>query len=189
MKRYADVLLTLSGLLLLLTFAAKPPAEAGAWPTTLPHALGGAILALLGLFLWRRQPQPLWGENPSMAAEEEDIPGDATPLTACVEELQALQSGISLRPMEEIFLDLESVYNRHIFPLSLARKRLTIGLDRARGLELLALFSRGELWINRARSAAGDRHREETRLSLIQALEIFLAVQRLRHSGVEEGCA
>ncbi|MEO5362350.1 MAG: hypothetical protein H7838_01810 [Magnetococcus sp. DMHC-8] len=171
-------LICLGGLLLAVTCAAKPPA-AGGWPDTLSGALVGCGVALVGVVLWRRQPEPVWAD-----ALPDDGAGDPCPVSggqlgACVAALQAVHAALPGLAMPALLVELETIHTRWVLPLSRSRQPFMAGVDRAQGATRLALFARGELWLNRARSAAGDQHREEARRSLAWAVTHFQDVQRL----------
>lgn len=180
MKQSIGPLICLFGLLLALTTAAKPPVAAGKWPDTLPYTLGSCGLALAGLLLWRRQPHPLWAETDLTTDQKESQSPERAEegLEPCVTALQGLLTTLPTLTITEIAAELETLYTQHLLPLSQRHKQFMTGETQEEGLERLALFSQGELWINRARSAAGDRHREETIQSLEWAMESLLAVQQ-----------
>ncbi|MBF0401082.1 MAG: hypothetical protein HQL90_09980 [Magnetococcales bacterium] len=178
MKPYAAPLTCLFGLLFALTAAAKPPLAAGEWPDTLPHALAGCGVAVLGLWFWRRQPHPLWAES-SPAEEEEQLLAAGGRLEPCLAALQALQTRLPTLTVTAMAAELEIFYTRHLLPLSQTHKQFMAGVAQEQGLERLALFSQAELWINRARSAAGDQHQAESLQSLEKATASLLELQRL----------
>ncbi len=178
MKQYWWPLLCLVGLLLALATAAKPPTAMGGWPDTLPYTLGGYALALVGVVLWRRQPHPLWAETALDDPEAGPLPGDGGPLTACVVALQSLRATSSGLTMPLLLTELEAIHTQWVLPLSRTHRPFMMGVSRERGMERLAFFAQGELWLNRARSAAGDQHRGETERSMTLALEQFLVVQQ-----------
>ncbi|MEO5339790.1 MAG: hypothetical protein H7837_04615 [Magnetococcus sp. MYC-9] len=165
MSKYGGPVLCLSGILLALTAAAKPPLVAGQWPDTLPYALGGLALALPGLFWWRRSATPLWGETGQAEEESGPVAGEGGGLEGCVAALQALEERLPSLTLPEIADRLEEINTAWVVPLS--RRHPSAPGPR---------FAQGELWINRARSAAGDRHLAETRRALRWALESLAAI-------------
>lgn len=179
MKQYVGPFTCLFGLLLALTTAAKPPTAAGQWPDTLPYTLASCGLALVGLLLWRRQPHPLWAETEFTNTEESQSTEAGEGLEPFIIALQTLHTTLPTLTMPEIAARLETLYTQHMLPLSQRPKQLMAGVTQEQGLERIACFSQGELWINRARSAAGDQHREETIKSLEWAMESLMAVQQL----------
>lgn len=175
-KKSFGPLLCLLGLLLALTASAKPPPSKGAWPDSLPYATGGFVLALAGVFLWRQKTP---GKMPLFAGAGmgQNRQNYKELWLAFLEDLQALHGRSATLSLAEISQQLEYLQDRFILPLAQARMTFLVGSKQEQGLERLAVFSRGELWINRAQSAAGDQHKEETLVSLNWALESFLAVQ------------
>ena len=179
MKQYVGPLTCLFGLLLALVTAAKPPVAVGEWPDTFPYTLGGCGVAMVGLLLWRRQPRPLWTKTDLPDTEENLSLEGGGRLEPCVAALQRLHATVPSLTMTEVADQLETLYIQRMLPLVQTHKQLMVGVAQEQGLARLNLFSQGELWINRARSAAGDQHREETLKSLQWAVESLLAVQQL----------
>ncbi|MBF0462545.1 MAG: hypothetical protein HQL87_14265 [Magnetococcales bacterium] len=179
MNKYVGPVLGLSGLLWGLTSATQPPAAMGGWPASWPYTLAGYALALVGVVLWRRQPHPLWAEAIPLDTEASQVLADGQPLTRCVAALQLLQVRLPDLSMADILTELEAIHTRWILPLSRTHQPFTEGVEREEGMARLALFSQGELWVNRARSAAGDQHRAETQRSLVLALGSLVAVQQV----------
>lgn len=183
-KRHLGPVICFLGLLMALTASAKPPDQGGRWPDTVPHAAGGLVLALAGTLLWRQQT----GRGPSPSDEKAGRRRAPPPVEAHHEALWAdfmttletLEQKIAPMPLEEAAAHLHHLHDRFVLPLSHARKTFLMPPGEAHGLAQLTLFSRGELWINRAQSTAGDQHREETMAAIRWAKACFLEVDLVR---------
>lgn len=166
------------GLLVALAASAKPPTEHGAWPDTVPYAAAGLLLALTGVVIWRRQQRSLNAEHSSQQKEQKSA--NLQPLwTAFLQDLQALNRTSSSMTLAEIASRLQHLHDQFILPLSQARMAFFVRSGSQHGVERLTAFSRGELWLNRAQSTAGDQHKEETLAALTWAEESFQEVQNL----------
>ena len=176
LKKYSGPLLCLLGLWLALTASAKPPANKGGWPDTLPYAVGGFMTALVGIGLWRRQLLSQTAEQNEYATAHRKLVNHEATWTAFWAAFQRFQESLPTLTLTEIVAQLTYLQDHFILPLVQVRWQLFVGSDREGGLERLATFSRGELWMNRAQTTAGDQHREETLAALAWAGESFLAV-------------
>lgn len=176
LKKYRGPVLCLLGLWLALTASAKPPANKGDWPDTLPYAVGGFMAALVGVALWRRQQLSQATEQSEFETTNSEFVNHEAIWTAFWEDFQRFHGVLPTLTLAEIFARLTYLQDHFILPLVQVRWHLFVGSDRESGLERLATFSRGELWMNRAQTTAGDQHREETLVALAWAKESFLAV-------------
>ncbi|WP_130470036.1 hypothetical protein [Candidatus Magnetaquicoccus inordinatus] len=171
---------TLLALLLALLAAAKPLAESAQWPDTWQLCLL-AVLVAGGLnLLWRAQPQPLWAE--SISGAEESAAGatvSAEALRECIDALQQLHNAAAAMGLPAILHELEEIHSQWLLPLIHTRSSLSAGMNRLQRGRFLAELAAGELWLNRARSTAGDCYRVETQQAIIQALAQFISVQQL----------
>ena len=179
LKKQSGPLLCLLGLWLALTASAKPPPQQGGWPDTLPYAAGGFVMALVGVGLWRRRASRTrmagaegWEMPPGHGSEEH-----ARLWTLFLEAFQSFHTALPSMTLPEILDRLIHLQDRFILPLSQARMVFFVASDTVRGWGRLTAFSRGELWMNRAQTTAGDEHREETLAALAWARESFLEVQ------------
>ena len=176
LKKYLAPLLCLVGLWLALTASAKPPVKNGDWPDSVPYAAGGLALALLGAVLWRRQ-QFASADALSVNKDSRYVTDHERLWNNFLAALQVLHKSLPSLQLAEISTQLANLQDQFILPLVQARMVFFVESDRDRGLERLTAFSRGELWLNRAQSTAGDQHREETLAAIAWAVESFLEVQ------------
>ncbi|MBF0099235.1 MAG: hypothetical protein HQM04_06320 [Magnetococcales bacterium] len=180
MKRYLAPWSSLLAVVLALAAAAKPLAEGSALPDTWLFSVGAIVVAVVATLFWRGQEQPVWGEDDQFA--DEALPDHAsTPLQsvqALLQALQGVQATFAERSLPDILHELERIHGHWVLPLAHRQSHLQAGGDRRNSSHLSALLASGELQLNRARSTAGDRYREETRQAIAQAVQHFEALRR-----------
>ncbi len=158
-----------AGILVAIAGSAKLPETQGGFPDTLPAFILGAITAVIGIILWRRQ----------IKQEQEQPDTDPNAINP-FERLQSIQAPLVKLKEEASTLDTEALCDRvdnilqeYVIPFAMARHKVVEKLGMDKGAELLVVVAYGERMLNRAWSAAADEHAPESVASIAEACEAF----------------
>jgi hypothetical protein len=176
MNRVAPALFGL-GIMIAISGGAKVPEKMGEWPDSWPVFLVGAIMALIGVVLWRRVKA---AERRAVAAEQSG--GEHDPFTYLADVLapaRTLGEEIGGLETHAICDRVDVLLETYILPLAEVRERVmdTLGMDR--GAEVLITIAYGERMLNRVWSAAGDGHKPEALSVYPDALSALEEAQQL----------
>lgn len=158
-----------SGLLVAVTAAAKAPAKVGDWPDTWPIFVGGALVSIIGLLLWRR----------AAAAATAQAVGDTSGLDPVgllrdlQAPLQAFESEIGELDCAQIVERVDAILAKFVLPFANVRHLLVARFGMEQGAEVLVTIAYGERLLNRVWSAAADGHAGEARACLPEAGAAF----------------
>ncbi len=178
MTRFPPVLFAI-GIMVAISGGAKTPEKVGAWPDSWPMFAVGAVAALIGLVLWRRQ-KALARAN---LKEQMSAPGSANNpfelLAALIEPAQRLGAEIDTLSAETICARVDALLETYVLPMAEVRQRVIDRLGMAAGAEVLVTIAFAERMLNRTWSAAGDGHLPEARAVYPDAVEAFVEAQGL----------
>ncbi|MCA9556989.1 MAG: hypothetical protein H6704_09645 [Myxococcales bacterium] len=178
MNRFPPVLFAI-GIMVAISGGAKTPEKVGAWPDSWPIFALGAVAALIGLVLWRRQ-KALARAN---LKEQMSAPGQANNpfelLAGLIEPARRLGAEIDTLGAEAICQRVDDLLETYVLPMAEVRQRVLDRLGMAAGAEVLVTVAFAERMLNRTWSAAGDEHLPEARAVYPDALEAFIEAQAL----------
>ena len=165
------------GIMIAISGGAKVPEKTGEWPDSWPIFLVGAVLALVGLVLWRTAKA---AERKAVAAGQSGGKHDPfTYLRDVLAPARSLGDEIGSLDTHVICERIDVLLETYILPLAEVRERMmdTLGMDR--GAEILITIAYGERMLNRVWSAAGDGHRPEALAVYPDALSALEEAQQL----------
>lgn len=151
------------GVMIAISGGAQVPAKAGEWPPSVPIFVVGAVIAAIGLVIWRAakaKERKAIADGQAVGGADQDpfafLQGVQAPAATLAEELEGLDPPAVCERVDEL---LET----YILPLAEVRQRVIdrVGMDR--GAEILVTIAFGERMLNRTWSAAGDGHLPEAR--------------------------
>jgi hypothetical protein len=149
------------GIMIAISGGAKVPEKVGEWPDSVPIFIVGAVIATIGLLMWRAAKAE---ERKALASGQGADGGDPF---AFLEDAQAplatLAEDIGSLAPEVICERVDALLLQYILPLAEVRQRVIdrVGMDK--GAEILVTVAYGERMLNRTWSAAGDGHLPEAR--------------------------
>lgn len=170
MKLNPGIALFVLGIGATIIGGAKAPLEGQTWPDTLPLFLGGTLLTIIGLVLWRKSDAAL------KAAESAGGPKDKDPvalLQALQTPLEALRGELESLDTTQITVRVDALLDEFILPMGEGRQRFIDRYGMDKGAEILVTLAYGERMINRVWSAAADGHLPEASASYIESADAF----------------
>lgn len=176
--KYLSYLFFVAGILVAITGAAKLPTEVGQYPDTWPVFAGGAVMAILGVILWRADIRRQQAEE--SAGEETTAAGNpVTFLAEIIGPARLLQEEITQLGPQELLQRVNELLEGYVLPFAEVRQKIIDHFGMARGAEILITVAFGERMLNRVWSASADGHLPEARACYPEALEAFEEAQRL----------
>ncbi len=157
------------GILIAIAASAKLPETQGGFPDTLPIFILGAIAAVVGTILWRRQikqEQEQPDTDPNAINPFERLESIQAPLLKLNDEAPTLET-------EALCERVDAILQEYVIPFAMARHKVVEKLGMDKGAELLVVVAYGERMLNRAWSAAADEHAPESVASIQEACEAF----------------
>ncbi len=148
------------GVMIAISGGAKVPDKVGEWPDSVPIFLVGAVLAVIGLVLWRSAKAK--EREALVSGEGADASQDPFAFLESVQApLAELATEIGDLEPPAICDRVDKLLEEYILPLAEVRQLIIdrVGMDR--GAEILVTIAYGERMLNRTWSAAGDDHRPE----------------------------
>ena len=167
------------GVMLSISGAAKMPVEGSDYPDTVPVFLAGAILAIIGVTLWRialGQEKKADAKDSGSETKEQGSP-DAL-LNDLIEPLNKLRDDIAELDADKIMARVDELLETYVLPFAEVRQRLINRLGMSAGAEVLVHIAYGERMLNRVWSAASDGHLPEARNCLPEAADAFVEAQQ-----------
>ena len=150
---------------------AKAPAADATWPDTLPVFLAGAVLAIVGIVLWRKAANALKKQGAEGGAEQHDP-------VALLSELQAplssLRSDANSLDAGTLLSRVDVLLDSYILPIGETRQQFIDRFGMEKGAEILVTLAFGERMLNRVWSAAADGHLPEALSSLEESGDAFV---------------
>lgn len=169
MKKIAPFIFAL-GIIISIIGGAKIPADNSTWPDSLPFAIVGAVVALVGLFFWRQSM-----ERTRQVSRKAAI-GGKDPLDY-MRDIQAPLRDLSndLRSLsgEQICARVDEILDGYVTPLVDSRKVLSDTFGLVHATEILVPLAYGERMLNRVWSAAADGYPAEVELVFPEVLQAF----------------
>ena len=144
------------------------------FPDTMRVFVGGALLGLLGLVLWRLGQKAETAEAASIGTEDQADDPIAL-LRSLQQPARKLAAEIDSLGSEEILERLDELNERFVLPFAEARMRVIDRKGMSVGADILATAAVGERMLNRTWSAAADGHLQEARSAYDEAVEAFTA--------------
>ncbi len=173
------------GIMVAISGGAKVPAKTGEWPDSWPIFLVGAVLATVGLVLWRMAKA---AERKAVAAGEHGAEGD--PLTYLANVLppaRVLAEDIGELDSHRICDRVDVLLEDYLLPFAELRQRVIDRLGMDKGAEVLVTIAYGERMLNRTWSAAGDGHLPEARSVYPDAVAALEEAQALVDAALAAG--
>ncbi len=148
------------------------------FPDTMGVFVGGALLAVLGLVLWRLGLRAETAEAANIGTV--DQPDDPIALLRSLQQpARKLAAEIGSLDSDRLLERLDELNERFVLPFAEARMRVIDRKGMSVGADILATAAVGERMLNRTWSAAADGHLQEARSSYDEAVEAFTAAIRL----------
>ena len=167
------------GTMIAISGGAKMPKPEETFPDTFPIFIGGAILAAVGVVLWR---YALRMERQAETANSHDHDAPGSPfsyLADVVAPAQALCSELEQLDRHSLLTRVDELLENYILPFAEVRQGVIDRLGMTKGAEILVTVAFGERMLNRTWSAASDEHMPEARACLPDAVEAFEEAHRL----------
>jgi len=172
------------GIIIAISGGAKVPEKIGEFPDTLPVFLVGAVMATVGLLMWRRAH--------ALAAKAAAAPSDnladdpfrlleslQAPMAALGEELNLIDDG------EQVCARTDALLEGFVLPFAEVRAKVIDRLGMASGAEILVTVAYAERMLNRTWSAAADGHLVEARTVYPDARQAFEEAWRMAKAATE----
>ena len=164
------------GIILAIVGASKAPAEGSAWPDTVPVFLAGALLAAVGLALWRRATA---ATARAEAASSESANDPYALLSGIIEPINALKDDLDGLDAQTLGARIDELLNEFVLPFAEVRQVLVNRLGMEKGAEVLVVVAFGERLLNRVWTAAADGHLPEAKACFPEAYEAFTEAHAL----------
>ncbi len=182
MKKVAPAIFGV-GIMAAISGGAKVPAKIGEWPDSVPIFLVGAVIALIGLVLWRMETAK---ERRAIAEGASQVEGQdpfvfladvQAPAAELAGEIDGLEASV-------ICDRVDVLLETYILPLAEVRQLFIdkVGMDK--GAEILVTIAYGERMLNRTWSAAGDGHLPEARAVYPDAVAALAEAQGQAEAGM-----
>ncbi len=166
------------GIMVAISGGAKLADKIGAWPDSTPIFIGGAVVAAVGLVLWRRQRAATRVlEQKAMDAGGDHSRNPFQLLERLIGPASALGDEMGHLGHEAICVRVDELLEAYVLPFAEVRQRVIDRLGMTAGAEILVTMAFGERMLNRTWSAAGDHHLPEARACFPDALEAFHEAQ------------
>jgi len=166
------------GIIICILGGAKVPAAGTDWPDTLGLFSVGAVISIVGLFLWRKVVAIANAEE----TKSQDSKDPATILQEMAEPLDRLSSEIGEMDADTITKRIDEILDTYVLPFAEVRQRIINKLGMEKGAEILVVVAYGERMLNRVWSAAADGHTVEASSCFPEAHEAFAEAQKLLQS-------
>ena len=176
MKNSEGFIIFSIGIVLAIVGASKAPIEGSAWPDTVPVFLAGSLLAVVGLFLWRRATA---AEARAQAASSESANDPYALLTGLMEPMNALKSELDSLDTEALGERVDHLLNDFVLPFAEVRQVLVNRMGMEKGAEVLVIVAFGERLLNRVWTTAADGHLPEAKACFPEAHEAFIEAHAL----------
>lgn len=170
MKLNPGIALFVLGIGATIIGGAKAPFEGQTWPDTLPLFLGGALVTIIGLVLWRKSDAALKASG-SVGGPDDKDPVDL--LQALQVPLEALRGELESLDTSQITARVDTLLDEFILPMGEGRQRFIDRYGMDKGAEILVTLAYAERMINRVWSAAADGHHPEATASYIESADAF----------------
>ena len=177
MKRVGFALFAI-GMLIGISSAAKMPAEGQSWPDTIGVFLTGAVMAAIGVALWRMDVRKRLRDGVRAAAAD-DKTNPAVLLEHAVAPVKSLGKELDSLSEKQVMERIDTILESYIVPFAEARRSVVDGFGMGQGVDILFRVAFAERMFNRVWSAASDGHIEEARASFREAADALVEVQRL----------
>lgn len=168
------------GTAIAISGGAKLPAEGSDWPDTVRMFLVGALLAAVGVFLWRKAMQAEKKANLSAAVSGDSAKPSAFKLLAdAMEPSKQLQSAAADLDEAALTKKVDELLETYILPFAEVRQTVIDRFGMTTGAEILVTVAYGERMLNRVWSAASDGHLPEARACVPEAVDALVQAQDL----------
>lgn len=177
MYRISQILFV-AGTILAIASAAKMPEKVGDFPDTWPVAVAGAILAAIGVGLWRLQVRKAL-EAVKSGETATDGPNAAQLLTDMQAPMAELTESAGAMDATALEAKVDELMEAWVLPFAEARQQIIDRFGMATGAEILVTVAYGERMLNRVWSAAADGHLPEARACVPEATDALAEAARL----------
>ena len=150
---------------------AKAPEAGATWPDTLPVFLVGAVLAIVGIVLWRKATSALKQEAGEAGENEHDA---LALLNGLQEPLAELRKASGNLDSATLLSRVDSLLDGYVLPMGETRQQFIDRFGMEKGAEILVTLAFGERMLNRVWSAAADGHLPEALSSLEESGDAFI---------------
>lgn len=157
------------GMLIAAIAAAKVPESLGAYPNTLPSFFLGFVICLIGLLIWYKAIKN--DDHQSSKTQTHEAPSSL--LNKITQKLAALEGDSKSAPFATICQAIDEIHAKLIWAFVEQKHQVLKIYGLEHGSELIIQSATGERLLNRAWSAAADKHRGETCKSVLQARHAF----------------
>jgi hypothetical protein len=158
----------------------------GTWPPTTWLWLVNAVIAAIGVTLWRM------GVKQAAKADAQSSEGADNPFTLLSELVapaKKLGDDMGTLDQDAVMSRVDELLDTYVLPFAQVRHKVIDRLGMARGSEILVTIAYGERMLNRTWSAASDEHLPEAQASAPEAIGAFIEAQRLAETAIAEESA
>lgn len=169
------------GLIAAIIGAAKPSPGIGEWPDTSYIFWIGAMVAVVGCYLWRKEIKTKSQAAASGSDKESGNQETAMSLLKAFQtRIDEFQGTYQNWDVKKLFDEADSFHDQFVNPIVERRYDLIHSFGMAKGAEIILEFSKGERYFNRMHTAALDGHIGEAHASWPKAYQAFsTAISRL----------
>ena len=157
------------------------------WPATTAPWIVFALLACVGVLLWRSGAKRSAQAQSSAAHDESKNPFSL--LDRLIPAAQQSASEVDTLECEDLRQRADALLEEYLLPLAEVRQRIIDRVGMKLGSEILVTVAYGERILNRVWSAAADGHLPEARACLPEAVDALVEAQRLAHAALESSQA
>jgi len=176
--KHAGVALFAIGILIGISGGAKMPAESQRWPDTIGIFLTGAIMAAIGVVLWRMDIRKQLRDGIRVVATDDKA--NPTPLLEhAVTPVEALSKELDSLSEKQLMERIDTILESYILPFAEARRSVIDRFGMGQGADILVTVAFAERMFNRVWSAASDGNIEEARASFRDAADALAEARRL----------
>ncbi len=160
-----------AGIIIAICGGAQLPAKGNDWPASVPIFAVGAVIAIVGLVLWRKQQA---AARKALAQGGEGAQkGPLEYLRELIAPAKKLQDDLDSLTAPQTCDRIDELLESYVLPFAQVRQQVVDRMGMTTGAELLVTVAYGERMLNRVWSAAGDGHLPEARSVYGDAVSAF----------------
>jgi len=179
-QRILGQLLFAAGIMVGIAGSAQMPSAGQRYPDSLPVALAGMAVGILGLVLWHlalRADRSRQRSKQETGAKRNE-PGALALLEALVAPAKEFKALAQTLDAKQIAAQADGLLERFVLPFGDKRSEIFDRFGMSKGAEILVAVAYGERMLNRVWSAAADGHLEEARACVPEAVDAFFEASR-----------